>query len=74
MRVFLTGAAGFIGSHLVPELMQAGRRVVGLSRTEAGAEALARIGAEVVRGEVRDLDRLRGRRDGRRPHPGGLQP
>ncbi len=59
MRVFLTGATGFIGSFLVPELIGAGHRVVGLSRSDAGAEALTRAGAEVFRGEVNDLHCLR---------------
>jgi nucleoside-diphosphate-sugar epimerase len=59
MRVFLTGATGFIGAALVPELVHAGHHVVGLSRSDAGAEALTRVGAEVFRGDVNDLDRLR---------------
>lgn len=59
MRVFLTGATGFIGSYLVPELINAGYQMVGLSRSEAGGEALARAGVDVVRGDVNNLDRLR---------------
>ena len=59
MQVFLTGATGFIGSFLVPELLNAGHHVVGLSRSDAGAEALTRAGAEVFRGDVNDLDCLR---------------
>lgn len=59
MRVFLTGATGFIGSYLVPELVRAGHRVTGLTRSEAGAGALVRAGAAVLRGDVNDLGRLR---------------
>ncbi len=59
MRVFLTGATGFIGSYLVPELINAGHHVVGLSPSDTGAEALSRAGVEVFRGDVNDLDRLR---------------
>ena len=57
--MFLTGATGFIGSYLVPELINAGHYVVGLSRSDAGADALTLAGAEVLRGDVNDLDRLR---------------
>lgn len=59
MRVFMTGATGFIGSHLVPELVRAGHQVVGLTRSDAGADALQRAGAEVFRGDMNDVDRLR---------------
>ncbi|MGD0191717.1 MAG: NAD-dependent epimerase/dehydratase family protein, partial [Rhizomicrobium sp.] len=59
MRVFLTGATGFIGSYLVPELIGAGHHVVGLTRSDSGAEILTRAGTEVFRGDVNDLDRLR---------------
>jgi nucleoside-diphosphate-sugar epimerase len=59
MRVFVTGASGFIGSFLVPALIKAGHLVVALSRSEATAEALTRAGAEVFRGDLSELDRLR---------------
>jgi nucleoside-diphosphate-sugar epimerase len=59
MRIFVTGAPGFIGSALVPELMQAGHTVLGLTRSEAGAEALRAAGAEVKYGNIEDLDSLR---------------
>lgn len=59
MRIFVTGAPGFIGSVLVPELMQAGHQVLGLTRSEAGAEALRKAGAEVLHGNLENLESLR---------------
>jgi nucleoside-diphosphate-sugar epimerase len=59
MRIFVTGATGFIGSALVPELLQAGHHVLGLTRSEAGAEALRKAGAEVLHGNLEDPDSLR---------------
>src|SRR5215213_3793790 len=58
MRIFLTGATGFIGSALVPELIQAGHRVLGMTRSEAGAQALRAAGAEVHHGTLEDPDSL----------------
>jgi nucleoside-diphosphate-sugar epimerase len=59
MRIFVTGASGFIGSALVPELIQVGHHVLGLTRSEAGAEKLRAEGAEVLHGNLEDLDSLR---------------
>jgi nucleoside-diphosphate-sugar epimerase len=59
MRIFVTGAPGFIGSALVPNLIQAGHQVLGLTRSEAGAETLRKLGAEVLHGNTEDLDSLR---------------
>ncbi len=59
MRIFLTGATGFIGSKIVPELLQAGHQVLGMTRSDEGAKALTAAGAHVHRGELGDLDSLR---------------
>jgi nucleoside-diphosphate-sugar epimerase len=59
MRVFVTGATGFIGSALVKDLMAAGHQVLGLARSEEKAKALAATGAEVLMGSLEDVDGLK---------------
>lgn len=59
MRIFLTGATGFIGSALVPELIQAGHQVTGMTRSEAGAQALREAGAEPHHGTLEDVESLK---------------
>jgi nucleoside-diphosphate-sugar epimerase len=59
MRIFVTGASGWIGSAVVPELISAGHQVLGLARSDASATAIADMDAEVLRGDLNDTDVLR---------------
>jgi len=58
MRVFVTGASGHIAAAVIPELVRNGHQVIGLARSDASAKTVAALGAEVVRGELDDLDAL----------------
>lgn len=59
MRVFITGASGFIGSAITAELLKAGHRIIGLTHSDEGAMSLKAAGVEVLRGNINDTESLR---------------